>query len=194
METIHGYSRYGALIGVFAEMHPIVFKLITALAPGGDVGVAYIIKFTSQTIAEYEEREYMHKERGKDILSSLLVKQQKNPELFTTEDVHYHTLPNVLAGAETTGITMSAIIYFLWKNPRTLAKLREELDARQSAEKSRNIITVKEAADCSYLQAVIKESMRLHPGNGLGLTRVIPKGGLFLAGRFFPEGVSHYTN
>lgn len=191
MKTIHSYSRYGAVIGVFAELHPTIFKVLTAVASGEDVGMAYLIKFTTQTITELGKEGHGSKE-GYDILGSLLAKHQKDKEGFTMADVHHHVLPNVAAGAETTGISLSAAVYFLWKNPRTLTKLRQELDAKRSAGKFQDFVTVKDVAGCSYLQAVIKETLRLFPGNGLGLTRLVPKGGLTLAGRYFPEGVCLY--
>ena len=48
---------------------------------------------------------------------------------------------------------------------------------------------LKEAQECSCLQIVIKEAMRLYFGIGLHISRVVPKGGLTLGGRFFPAGV-----
>lgn len=42
----------------------------------------------------------------------------------------------------------------------------------------------------SYLQAVIKEALRMHPATGLPLERVVPAGGATISGYFFPEGVS----
>jgi cytochrome P450 len=41
-----------------------------------------------------------------------------------------------------------------------------------------------------YLQAVIKEALRLHPAAALPLERVVPEGGATITGSFFPEGVS----
>ena len=193
MEIIHGYARYGAIIGVFIEWHRLAFRIMQLLAPGGNVGLAYLIKFTSQTItAQLSEKGYQHREGERDLLSSLLAKHQKDPNVFSLADIHYHTLPNVVAGAETTGITLSAAVYFLWKDPRILAKLRKELDSKKSAGRFNNIVTVKDTTDCPYLQAVIKETIRLHPGIGIGLTRVVPKTGLILCGRYFPEGVFLY--
>lgn len=194
MEIIHSYSRYGAVIGVFAEWHPIIFKAMTALASGEDVGMAYLIRFTSQTIAEHLEKGNKLKEGEKDLLSSLLAKHQNDPETFTMYDVHHHTLPNVVGGAETTGNPLTAAVYFLWKNPRTLAKLRQELDRKRSIGSLHNLVTVRETAGCPYLQAVIKETLRLHPGNGLGLTRLVSAGGLEIAGRYFPEGTEVNIN
>lgn len=51
-------------------------------------------------------------------------------------------------------------------------------------------LTFNDTQKMPYLQAVIKEGIRLHPAAGLPLQRVVPKGGVKLAGQFFPEGVS----
>jgi hypothetical protein len=41
-----------------------------------------------------------------------------------------------------------------------------------------------------YLQAVMKEALRMHPATGLPLERVVPAGGATICDQFFPEGVS----
>lgn len=41
-----------------------------------------------------------------------------------------------------------------------------------------------------YLQACVKEALRLHPATGLPLARVVPEGGTTLSGTYFPAGVS----
>ena len=146
--------------------------------------MAFIIKFTAQAIAELGQTARDSRGEENDMLSTLLAKHRTNPEAFTVGDVHHHVLSNVLAGSETIGISLSAAVYFLWKNPRTLARLRQGLDAERSAAKFHDIVSVKDVADCRYLQAVIKEALRLRPGTGL-----VPKGGLTLASRYFPEGV-----
>lgn len=51
-------------------------------------------------------------------------------------------------------------------------------------------LTFNDTQKMPYLQAVIKEGIRLHPAAGLPLQRVVPKGGVKLTGQFFPEGVS----
>ena len=137
------------------------------------------------------------KTEGGDLLftnqtGSLMAKVRRNPDSFRNEDVFYHMSMNVLAGGETTAVSMANIVYYLIKNPRVLVKLRAELeDALKQREEPSSRISVKEAQNVPYLQAVIKESLRILP-NGLHFPRVVPEGGLTLAGQFFPEGVSRF--
>lgn len=41
-----------------------------------------------------------------------------------------------------------------------------------------------------YLQAVIKEGLRLHPAGSLPLSRVVPEKGATISGHYFPKNVS----
>ena len=160
------------------------------------------MQFAGQTINDWNQRLESEKAKdeeqtqGGDLLysdqtGSLMAKIRRNPESFKVEDVFYHMSMNVLAGGETTAASTANILYYLIKNPRVLGKLREELEEvlgkREEASKR---VSMKEAQNIPYLQAVIKESLRILP-NGLHFPRIVPKGGLTLAGRYFPEGVSH---
>ena len=51
-------------------------------------------------------------------------------------------------------------------------------------------VTWKEAQNMPYLQAVIQETLRIHSAAGYILERTVAEGGVELAGRWFPEGVS----
>lgn len=188
MPAIHEFARYGAVIGVLHEWHPMIFRLLQMIAPSGSQGLAYIAQFTAQAIAECSQRATPHDTHG-NLLSSMYAMHQKDPEAFKLQDIHYHSIPNIAAGSDTTATTLSAVLYFLCKVPRTLDVLRCELDERRKKGQFSELITFKEAQGCPYLQAVLKETLRLHPGNGLPMPRVVPKGGMTLAGRFFPEAV-----
>ena len=70
-----------------------------------------------------------------------------------------------------------------------LDKLRAELDSFMQKREATGPIQMKEALELPYLQAVIKEGLRLFPATGLPMPRVVPPGGLDLVGHHFPEGV-----
>jgi len=91
----------------------------------------------------------------------------------------------VLAGADTTAIGIKAILYYVLQSPSVLAKLQAELDAANLPYPAPYEVAVK----LPYLEAVIKESLRIHPIIGHILERIVPATGLALAdGTILPPG------
>jgi cytochrome P450 len=86
-------------------------------------------------------------------------------------------------------ITLSALFYHLLKHPSSYQRLQQELDAA-GASLIDDPITFKQAQALPYLQAVIKEALRLYLATGLGLQRSVPLGGVLLCGRLFPHGMT----
>ena len=114
----------------------------------------------------------------------------EDPGKFTDFNILMGCLANVVAGSDTTAISLSSIFYNLIKTPSALAALRDEIDTMAKNGEISDPVAFKEAQKMPYLQAVIKESLRMHPATGLPLARVVPEGGDTIAGQFFPEGVS----
>lgn len=98
------------------------------------------------------------------------------------------TTSNIAAGSDTTAIYLRTIFYNLLRHPRTLARLRAELDLAASENRLSQPVTWKETRNLDYLDAVIKESGRIHPPFGLPLERVVPDGGAVVCGEFLPGG------
>lgn len=96
----------------------------------------------------------------------------------------------MIAGSDTTATTLAAIFYYLLIYPHTLEKLRQEVDSMQREDQAAKFVTFKESQHMPYLQAVIKEALRMCPATGLPLEREVPAGGATIDDRFFPEGVS----
>ncbi len=91
----------------------------------------------------------------------------------------------MFAGADTTGITLRAILYYTLKNPRVHKALQSELDSANLSLP----ISQKAAQSLPYLGAIIEEATRVHPAVGLPLERVVPASGLSLPdGRFIAPG------
>ncbi|OKP06708.1 Pisatin demethylase [Penicillium subrubescens] len=101
---------------------------------------------------------------------------------------------NITAGSDTTAISLSSCLYYLYTNPDKLKKLRDEIDTMAADGRISDPVTFREAQGMTYLQAVIKEALRLHPAVGTMLARVVPKGGMELEGHYFPEGTEVGAN
>lgn len=101
-------------------------------------------------------------------------------------------LSMVLAGSETTAISLSSIFYHLLRNPRCYGKLMEELDQAVKegviSDATSGIITWKSSQTLPYLDAVVQESFRLHPAAGLILERITPSLGVNILGHHIPGG------
>lgn len=54
-------------------------------------------------------------------------------------------------------------------------------------------VKLRETQSLSYLQAVLKEGMRIHPSVAFILPRYVPQGGCTIAGKILPAGVSQLS-
>lgn len=126
---------------------------------------------------------------SEDFITKLLRIKSQDPSKITDNDIAAVCTMNVGAGSDTTSISMTSAIINLLKNPRVLARLREEIKDCEARGVISDPIKFSEANQMPYLQAVLKEALRMHPATGLSLGRVVPPDGSTLAGQYFPAGV-----
>ncbi|KAL8800421.1 MAG: hypothetical protein Q9200_007250 [Gallowayella weberi] len=188
-ETLQTFGRYGMTVGVFVEWHPVIIRLLQALTPGGNKGFLHLKSIGENAMKKMDD--YMDSsvskhgkfatshQRPHSFVHMWQQKHLEDPSHFTRDDVSYMMIPTIGAGADSTTATLNAAVYHLWRNPRVLARLREELDS-WAAEKSKTedrIITMTAAQELPYLQAVIKEAMRMFSGIGNNIVRAVPEEG-----------------
>lgn len=183
-------NHYSTFVGLFPSwLHRMLFPLLPTTGGHGYVG-----KYTMNEIALRESllKSPDVKERdGKpDFVSRFFQIRQEDPNKMTKMDIFTMCQSNIGAGSDTTAISLSAIVYNLLKHPKTYNRLKEEIIEAANQGKISDPISFKEAQELPYLQAVIKEALRLHSATGLPLARVVPKGGAMLAGKHFPEGAT----
>jgi cytochrome P450 len=81
------------------------------------------------------------------------------------------------------------MFYYLCKSPESYKHLQDEIDRMDRAGELSPIVTFAEATRMPYLQACMKEAMRLHPAVGQLLERVVPAEGFEITpGVFLPPG------
>ena len=96
----------------------------------------------------------------------------------------------VLAGSETTSTFLCGCTFQLLRNRDAYTKLTHQLRDTFS---DISDITFASLSKLPYLDAVIKESFRMHPSAPLGMPRRVPAGNATICGNFVPEGVRIFT-
>ncbi|KAJ5649898.1 benzoate 4-monooxygenase cytochrome P450 [Penicillium longicatenatum] len=145
-------------------------------------------------LARAAERQNQSKEvatgeelNSRDFLSRFLEAIEKDPSIPPWALTAW-TTSNIGAGSDTTAILLRTIIYQLLKHPECLARLLEELKVARQEGRLSPVVTWKESRELPYLDAVIKESGRLHPPFGLPFERVVPPEGAVICGQSIPGG------
>ncbi|KAL2075965.1 hypothetical protein VTL71DRAFT_908 [Oculimacula yallundae] len=127
-----------------------------------------------------------------DLLSKFMQAKIDRPEFMTDSLVMTMAVSMAFAGSETTAISLSAVFYYLLKNPDCMKKLYQELDekAREGHFKDniQGVVTWSESQALPYMDACIKEAFRMHPAPGLPMERVVPAAGAEIAGHFIKGG------
>lgn len=118
-----------------------------------------------------------------DFLSRFLKLHEEQPDIVTDRALLAYLFININAGSDTIASTLRAVFYYLLKNPSSLSKLHSEL---QSSNLSWPFPTWTECQNLPYLNAVIKEAIRLNPALALPLERISPPSGLTLNETYIP--------
>lgn len=95
----------------------------------------------------------------------------------------------LVAGSDATATSIKMTALHLCTNARVLRKLRAELDAAERAGAiSSPVITSCEALALPYLQAVVREGLRIFVPIVAMLVKQVPAGGDVIDGKFVPGG------
>ncbi|KAL4933173.1 cytochrome P450 [Aspergillus undulatus] len=194
--ALQNLMAYSSLIGIYHEWHPRLFGPLSRFSWSGAGGRAYIMRYVQDKIARHSTQEKGSSKsdiehgalKTQTFLEKMVIARDKDPEKVTDYHVFMMGLSNVIAGSDTTAISLSSIMYHLLHNPSVLHNLRQELDDFTARGLASDPVTFKESQEMPYFQAVMKEALRMHSATGLPFWRVVPAGGADIAGHFFPEG------
>lgn len=101
----------------------------------------------------------------------------------------------VLAGSESTAVAITGAVYYILSNPTVHEKLRKEI--RDTFPTCADIQLRAVQSKLPYLDAVVQETMRIHPPFANGFPRVVEdKNGAVICGKWVPKGtavsINHY--
>ncbi|PLB36518.1 cytochrome P450 [Aspergillus candidus] len=145
-----------------------------------------VMKFALERIEERKREFREHPEKrgeGRDFLTRFLNIQDSHPNIPDFWIISW-CQQNVQAGSDSTAITLTSVIYHLLKNPDSIETLLAELDNANLP----SPIPWDIAHKLPYLDACIKEALRMTPAIGIPLERIAPPGGIELCGNYFRGG------
>ena len=173
-------------VSIYPWLTPCVRKISSLIA---GPKIQFFMRFASEKInAARQEMQDIPADKPVYMVRKFLDAQRKDERKAMTDwDITANAGSNIGAGSDTTAISLISIIYYLYRDRSALERLRTEIASSGVPSQP----TFQEAQKLQFMQAIIKESMRIQPGVGLPLWRVVPRGGAVVCEQFFPAGVRH---
>ncbi|KAJ4401807.1 hypothetical protein N0V91_007706 [Didymella pomorum] len=190
LQTAENVMRYFSVIGQIPSLDKLFGKNphLTRLYKFDDFAVA-----AGYAVEQFMERmaNLAHYKDKKDFVNGFLAAKKEYPTLVTDNEVIGYMILNILGGADTLAICTKATFYHLLKNPAAKAKLVAELRSAHTTYPA----PYQSLEKMPFLDACIKEGLRIHPVVGHILERVVPATGLTLGdGTVLPPGTIVGTN
>jgi cytochrome P450 len=106
---------------------------------------------------------------------------------FTDKGINNEARLLLVAGSDSTTVTMSGLFFYLACYPKVHKKMVEEVTSRFSS--ANEITPGPKLSSCKYLRACIDEALRKAPAGLSELPREVLQGGMVIDDEYIPEGV-----
>ncbi|KAK3386164.1 cytochrome P450 [Podospora didyma] len=176
------------VLGVYPEVFLLTHKWpLRYLLPrdGDKAGFGAIMGYIGKFI---DDRLDVRAKPKRDMLQSFI------DHGMTADELRQELTLQFFVGTDTTAHAIRIILLFLLTNPTAYQRLQRELDDAAASGLISSPIRDSEARSLPYLQAVIKEGLRIIPPVATGLFyKVVPPGGDTINGVFLPGGTNVAT-
>ncbi|KAF2494117.1 cytochrome P450 monooxygenase [Lophium mytilinum] len=139
---------------------------------------------TTQT--KHRIHRHLAGEKLDDFFSYLLENKDGAPNMLTLGEMVAECSVMLNAGSETTGISLSNLLYLLIVNPKALERLRQEVDEALSGLEDVKVAPFDSIRYLPYLKACIDEGLRLHPPSVTTTPRITAPSGQEIMGQWIP--------
>lgn len=124
-----------------------------------------------------------------DYLDKFMEARRNHPDIVDDAMVISYLAINTIAGTDTTASAIRSVIYYVLKNASIYARLKQEIRNDKKAQEDGIPISFRTARGMPFLEAVVRESIRMLPSIGLPLERCTPSTLTLPDGRQVPAGV-----
>ncbi|CDU25978.1 related to Benzoate 4-monooxygenase [Sporisorium scitamineum] len=193
-------SQWGAVAGCLPLMSSWILCLFPRLTgqPGGSV-------IGDKTTSRIQTRYAEVKDSGgmpsrPDMLTKFMeARDPDTKEKYSMKQVLFSASSVMSAGSDTTATSLTIFFGYLLDNPTCYAKLREEINEAVESGNLATPVKYAKGSQLEYLQACIKEALRLSPPISMDLPRYVPQGGAIIGNNPHPiptgttVGISPYV-
>lgn len=176
-------NAYVAVVGFYPWLHSLIanpWMTASGLLPFGHI--------VDTAMGAVRDRSF-NPEARYDVLSHWFRSLKEHPDRMSLFDVHSAATNAVAAGADTVATGLQSFVYHMIRHPTAWARARAEIDAAGLGRAGDDgVVAYADAQDLVYLQACIKEALRVFSPAPMTLPRVAPAGGLRIGDRVIPEG------
>ncbi|KAF2705103.1 cytochrome P450 3A3 [Pleomassaria siparia CBS 279.74] len=184
IEVLNRRGEVSGTIGCLPQLKPYAKYLPD---PFFSKGVKAVQDLAGMAVARVNARLERPETERVDLLARLMEGRDENDNKLGREELTAEALTQLIAGSDTTSNTSCALLFHCLEHPDVVRRLQRELDA--AIPDVDTVPTYSSVKDLPYLDAVIKETMRIHSTSSLGLPRVVPPGpGVTISGHHFPQG------
>ncbi|KAF1913764.1 cytochrome P450 [Ampelomyces quisqualis] len=186
VKAIFQNFKRGAQLGLLYNYYPLVAGVFQAVMHKKVAQAQYAhLNFATSRVTKRLEKG--RTSEGVDLWDLIFKQEEKGKAGLTRDEMDVNAGLFMIAGTETTATVLSGLMYLLCLHPASLAKLVKEV---RSAFPSSDDITMESAVGLPYLNACIKEGMRMYPPVPIGLPHLTPPEGSTICGHYVPPGTT----
>ncbi|KAI1845677.1 hypothetical protein JX266_008288 [Neoarthrinium moseri] len=183
-------NAYATILGFFRWVHVLFLgnPLMTSLQI---LPMGHLFNTSVQTVSERLE----NNDSSFDVLAHWLRALEKNPESMSMRDIYGEATGAIGAGSDTVTCATQSFLYHMLRHPNAWERVRNEIDeARRNGLCQDRVVSFADAQGLPFLQACIKEALRVFAPVPMTLPRRAPKEGLTIGGKYFPAGTTLSIN
>lgn len=187
IEMVNRRGEVSNAIGYYIAMKPWAKYLPDPFFSSGMESIKLLYGIAGASVAARLKAQSEGKVDRDDLLARLIAGKDENGQPLSFGELTSEIQTHLVAGSDTASNTACAIVFHVLNNPRVIPILQAELDAAiPDSVDAANYDMVK---DLVYLDAIVREGMRVHSTARAGLMREVPPGpGLDVNGVHFPPG------
>ncbi|KAI5866698.1 cytochrome P450 [Durotheca rogersii] len=185
---VHGFIRWNEAffnVAIVVANFPWLTALLSRLPFGGLYPSALdadgVGKFIGLAQEAFEKSIHNGVDRRRDVTASFI------DHGATKREIINELVLQIVAGTDSTAVGIRMTLFLLVSTPAAYLRLRAEIDRATRAGLLSSPVTHAEAQRLPYLQAVIREGLRVFPVVAAPFYKCVPSGGDVIAGHFVPE-------